>query len=251
MKTTEENFDRTLVMDIPPTYWDVDPTSGALSFPDPATVIGGYSGGWALVPGTPSCAYFTGTIDLSGYAMDDLTFYPYASYLQEGGFWLYTQGAGVYAYDILSSIPLDINEVILSMIGQATPGFIQLSFDTSLAVNQQNRDTVMHSQYRLMSRNIQFPGNYFLTPELDTIGSTLEPTAADRLYFMRIALVLQDDNPSPGDPSADPPIPPGNPFGVNLQVPGARIMVPGRMMKEPDLEYMMRLKRSYELANQV
>jgi hypothetical protein len=36
-----------------------------------------------------------------------------------------------------------------------------------------------------------------------------------------------------------------------LTIPASRIILPGTMDEEPELEYMMRLARSVELANQV
>jgi len=244
---TDENFDRTLTVEIPPSYWDVDPSNGDLSYPVPAAVIGGYSGGWTI---DGNAARYETTIDLSGYERQDLTFFPYASFLQEGGFWIYTNGAGCYTLDVLSSIPIDYDTLYGLMVGQCSPGFIPLSFSPTYPINTQNPDTVMHSQFRTQSRNIQFPGNFFLDTELEAFGSSLEPTAADKLYFYRVVILLQDADPSPGDPSATPPIPPGEPYGTDLLIPAGRLKIPGKMMKEPDLEYMMRLKRSYELANQ-
>lgn len=245
--TKEESFDRTLTVEIPPCYWDVDPQTGFLTFPDPATTIGGYSGGWTA---DENALRYETTIDLSGYERQDLTFYPYASFLQEGGFWLYTDGAGAYVYDVVSSVPIDYTSLYFGIVGQGTPGFTSLSYDPTQELRFQDPTTIIHSHLRLQSRNIQFPGNYFLANELESIASSLEPTAADKLYFYRVVLLLRDANPDPGDPSATPPIPPGNPFGSDILVPAGRILIPGRLMKEPDLEYIMRLKRSYELANQ-
>jgi len=245
--TKEENFDRVLTFEIPGCYWSVDPSNGNLSYPDPAAVIGGYSGGWTV---DDNIARFEMTIDLSGYERQDLTFFPYASFLQEGGFWIYTEGAGLYTLDVVSSIPIDWDSLSIMMIAQCSPGFTPLSFAPTNILDSQNPDTVIHSQFRVQSKNAQFPGNFFLDTELEAFGSTLEPTAADKLYFYRTVILLRDADPSPGDPSADPPIPPGNPFGTDLLIPAARVRIPGKMMKEPDLEYMMRLKRSYELANQ-
>jgi hypothetical protein len=36
--------------------------------------------------------------------------------------------------------------------------------------------------------------------------------------------------------------------GITLQLPAARTILGASIIKEPDLEYMMRQKRSYELA---
>ena len=44
------------------------------------------------------------------------------------------------------------------------------------------------------------------------------------------------------------------PFGaaqLQMYIPASRILLPGKFGTEPDVEYMMRLKRSVELANQV
>jgi hypothetical protein len=68
------------------------------------------------------------------------------------------------------------------------------------------------------------------------LGS-LEPTAADKLFASRIVM----------------------PYGkvantilmTSMASPAQRVGFRGMMAEEPTLEYMMRLKRSYELANQV
>jgi hypothetical protein len=39
--------------------------------------------------------------------------------------------------------------------------------------------------------------------------------------------------------------------GTALIIPASRVILPGTMGQEPELEYMMRLSRSVELANQV
>ena len=66
------------------------------------------------------------------------------------------------------------------------------------------------------------------------IFSSLEPTAADKLYGYRIVSVSS-----------------GEGEGDTIAVPASRVLMPGNISSEPKLEYMMRLKRSYELANQV
>ena len=62
-------------------------------------------------------------------------------------------------------------------------------------------------------------------------ASSLEPTAADKLYCYRLITMS------------------GTSGGMSK--PAARVMIPCTITIEPNLEYMMRLKRSYELANQV
>ena len=234
----EEDMERQIICEIPPTYWDVDPNSGVMS-PQATTVS--FSGGWTLVPGLTTAIFFSGSIDLSGYAMDDLTFSPYASFLQEGGFTFFRDGSGAYVVDIVSSVPIDPRAVTNSAILGALPGFTQVTAQTGLTQAADNPDTIMHAQFRFMGNDSSYPGNFFLTPELETFGSSLEPTAADKLYYLRVAVILETVNAAP----------PQTNYGSQFSLPAARIKIPGRWSREPDLEYMMRLKRSYELANQV
>jgi hypothetical protein len=63
-------------------------------------------------------------------------------------------------------------------------------------------------------------------------SGSLSPTAAQVLYVVKIVI----------------------PFGTTLTqlgAPASRVILPGTMDQEPELEYMMRLSRSVELANQV
>ena len=77
-------------------------------------------------------------------------------------------------------------------------------------------------------------GNNFLRLIDRQTFSSLEPTAADKLYGYRIIVLA----------AAEGEI-------ETAYVPASRVLIPGTLSAEPKLEYMMRLKRSYELANQV
>jgi hypothetical protein len=78
---------------------------------------------------------------------------------------------------------------------------------------------------------IQDPGTYLAR---GGPGSG-DPTAADKLFCYRIVSVISDDL---GD-------------GALAVIPAARQILNGYMDEETELVYMQRLKRSYELANQV
>ena len=77
------------------------------------------------------------------------------------------------------------------------------------------------------------PNTYGISQPLSSNQSgSLSATAADTLYCMKCVV----------------------PFGANqlqIYIPASRIVLPGKFGMEPDVEYMMRLKRSVELANQV
>ena len=94
-----EDFDRTLKAEIPPC--DVQRAPEATSWDNMEG-----ANGWTnpVITGTPTLtlAYDT-TIDLSGYAMKDLTFYPHGAYVQEGGVHLFPDGVSLIDYTIAVS----------------------------------------------------------------------------------------------------------------------------------------------------
>ena len=100
------------------------------------------------------------------------------------------------------------------------------------------RYQVMYANSVIGSGAFTSAGNATLTSLVDNYFSSLEPTAADCLYCYRVFAV-----PRPGAVGED---------GVTqLFLPPKRVIFDAFTVEEPELEYMMRLKRSYELANQV
>ena len=186
--------------------------------------------------------YFNETvIDLSGYALERKSFFPYTSFEQRGGTVSATIDGGTltsqpYIFDgtIITSVPMNQNELISSLI--VSPGFIQLSGLGIFGIKQ-NRDQILHGEQKIYTLDstlsVSGVSNYqkLISREL---FSSLEPTAADKLYCYRICGV----SAARGEATA-----------ANL--PATRVLMPGNITSEPQLEYMMRLKRSYELANQV
>lgn len=235
-----EDKDRTIVAEIPGCYFDVDPSSGALT-----PQLDKYSGGW-IVPSTApvGVVMYEESIDLSGYAMEDLTFSPYASFKQIGGYTTFNDGVGFIRYDCISSVPMDLTELYTLVAIGGGPGFIS-PFPNTLALTNVNRDVVIHGDLQIYAKDVNYPGTNFMTERDSFISSSLEPTAADKLYVYSV--IILDANLD-ADPSAVPPV---LPYGTYLANAPRRLVMPGRWTQEPELEYMMRLKRSYELANQV
>jgi len=100
-----------------------------------------------------------------------------------------------------------------------------------------NRTSIIHGEYKLytIDSNMVVPGaNVSLSLLQRELYSSLEPTAADKLYGYRVMGVVVSEGE-----------------GDNVSAPATRVIMPGNISSEPKLEYMMRLKRSYELANQV
>lgn len=193
-------------------------------------------------------------LDLSGYAMEDLTVYFRNSFEQRGGFegvqWEASASDPLSAYDvgaaevtIVSSVPMNDENIIAAFFTQ--PGFIPVNF--GLDFGNFNRTHIIHGSAILHGLDTSMGvdsltargGGYTRVIQYNEFSS-LEPTAADCLYCYRLFALSQSY-----DPKEDK---------SRLFLAGfapKRVLLNSMTDKEPHLEYMMRLKRSYELANQV
>ena len=192
-------------------------------------------GDWTHVGGNTS--YTQQDIDLSGYAMEKKTFYPYSSFEQRANTEYIRSSATLTAQPylvevtIVSSVPLSDNDLFVSLVG--APGFISIA----PGFNRFDRSVIIHGELRTytLDSTMSVAGGLNALRLLDRqTFSSLEPTAADKLYCYRVITV----EASAGEVT-------------NVALPSSRILIPGTIASEPKLEYMMRLKRSYELANQV
>lgn len=220
--------ERTLRIEIPPSQFNK-------AVDDPAWTSLEYSNGWSQVPGQLG-VYWEGSIDLSGYARDYKTFYPAGGVVQEGPFSFEVGGAGSIVYYIVSSVPLTAEAIYYQLVSSlAGPGFINLNVISAAGFSEsQNWETTLfaESQTLVTNQNI-LPNPYGVQQRLERNQSgSLSPTAAQVLYCMKMVIPLATDSTS-------------------LGIPASRIILPGTMDQEPELEYMMRLSRSIELANQV
>lgn len=159
--------------------------------------------------------------DLAGLAMDDKTIFPNAITCQRGNSPL-LQGAApgdnFIMLDVLTSIPVDTSTDVLNWfnVGPGFPGST-LNFEHVLYMRGQ-RWTVD------VDTNSQFP----LKADEWQAGS-LAPTASDRVYSYRVVLV------NTGNASA------------RIITPTGRHVMQVEVEEEPTYEYLMRLKRSYDL----
>ena len=186
-------------------------------------------------------------LDLSGYVRDSLTVGFRRSFEQLGGsdgiFWetYDVNSDAVIETVIISSVPFTDEQ--LGLATASSPGFISYNV-ASVDWGNFNREHIIHGTYDVMYANTTIgagafnaKGNATLMSVQSNNFSSLEPTAADCLYCYRIFAV-----PAPGTEEG----------GVSqLALPAKRVILDAFTVEEPNLEYMMRLKRSYELANQV
>ena len=217
--------DRTLRIEIPGSIV-------AKASPDPEWTDLSLSNGWSALPGSLTI-YWEGSIDLSGYARDYKTFYPSGGVIQEGPQWFVLQGEGALDYTIVSSVPVDPANLVLQLGGNAGPGFIGAPGFGATGFLSQNWETVTFAQSQVLVLNTALPTpSGILQPLTVKQSGSLSPTAAQVLYVVKMVI----------------------PFGntlTQLAAPASRVILPGTMDQEPELEYMMRLSRSVELANQV
>lgn len=197
--------------------------------------------------GLPTAFYNETTIDLSGRTvLKDETVFFRSSFEQKGGYdsiqWRTTASLyeGAIELTVISSVPLTEQNLIAGIVGPA-PGFTPTNF--GFDPGNFDRSVIIHGRTTQWALNtvtghedLTATGSGYLMPFTDNYFSSLEPTAADTLYCYRV-INLSDVNPIVG----------ANVITLNAK----RVIMDCMAQEEPTLEYMMRLKRSYELANQV
>lgn len=202
-----------------------------------ATLTGEGANGWETVPlaGVPSLTLgWQGTIDLSGYARDYKTFYPEGGLIQEGPYYYAIDGFGQLVSTVVSSVPIDLEEFAFTVATLSTPGMIVINNPAVAQVNQ-NWETTLFCETQTNLINSNLPASGFCLPVSKNQTGSLSPTAAQVLYVAKIVI----------------PVSILGATGTSVGVPASRVILPGKMDQEPELEYMMRLSRSVELANQV
>jgi len=167
--------------------------------------------------------------DLSGYELDDLTMATVACRIQDPGVYLYSGDTDVFCvYDIISQERLSEDDLKLMKTNcdtfqQAAPGMNKGPLDHSQIVS---------GTYRLFTKNANVTGlpGLMLNARTVKFGSG-SPTAVQKLWVYRIVMFLQ--TPVAGD---------------FLVIPATTVALLADVYKEDEIPYMMRLKRSYELA---
>jgi hypothetical protein len=166
---------------------------------------------------------FSSTIDLTGWTLNDFTFGTVQTQYQDPGVYSSTAtSAKTEVIEIITDVPINLAAlaVVKDNLGLTVPGMLG---------SAENFATILYGNYRLYVPNLSlaaFPG--FL--QLISSGSfgSKEPTASSELYCYRIVKCV-------------------GVAGEILQAPACRVGMFGAFYQEGDIEYMMRLKRSYEL----
>jgi hypothetical protein len=187
--------------------------------------IGSTSGsGWRQPTAGVGLALNTMYFDLKGMAIDDLTLFFEGAAVQDiNNPAVFNQAAGdtVTIVDVMSAIPLtDTEYSLLGVWGNMAqnPSGDSLTFEQTIYLRIRSYvvdvDTAAWGSMVLVSDN--------------QLGS-LSPTASDRVYCARVVSV--------GTPTTS----------TQIDVFGSRYLLRANAKAEAEYEYLMRLKRSYEL----
>ena len=193
--------------------------------------IGGFSGG--AFPDQNGWASFTGGVmhesyfDMSAYELDDLTAIPSLLELQDA-----------LTYSCINP-PADLQVRVFDIISQERldPATVVTLLDTldypSSPGSSDDWTQILMCNFRLFSTQTDFQSTTLLLPAHGGALGSSEPSAVQKLWTYRIV--------SPSAIDLD---------GLTINIPATRFVAAFEIIKEEDLPYLMRLKRSYELATQ-
>jgi len=201
--------------------WGPYPHSGNQSWNFDTTIVN-------LIP--RPYAWVHTTIDLSKMTMDAETLYPLGITVQDPGLYLNddTVNKSMVVLDLITTKEIDPS-LIVNFSGMVSTGDLVGSMYGMMGSSDDGTQ-IIFGQFRLMTHNTnltQLPAT--LHTEWSKDFSSGEPTAVDKLHCYRIIQI------------------PGTGPNSQLYVPAARFYLTATIGAEPDLEYLMRLKRSYEL----
>ena len=205
-------------------------------------------GSWTPLNGweqaDPSTYYHETEIDLSGFSRESLTFFPNAVGIQDPGVYLFTPQTivpelaqqAIQVLDIITSVPIR-GARLLELAETQRPSNALDSANTGMGMLGSDFDftPILFGMYRFFTANTNIPYPGYQQLERSQRFDSGEPTAVDRLFCYRIVSTFQQDLIA----------------GDSLSIPACRQLVSGVMSEESELVYMQRLKRGYELANQV
>jgi len=181
---------------------------------DPST-----PGNWTLL--TPGVFAGQSVIDLAGLSMDSKTVYPQAANVQTA---YPASGSGQSAGDIIQQVDL-MTSIPLAL---DTTNIVDFLFGFGFPGSHQDYEHVIYARTTFFTFDLDYAQATPVVTHRSQYGS-LEPTASDRIYCYRIVAM------------------PTNPLVTNIQIPAGRFLILADTKEEPEFQYLMRLKRSYEL----
>lgn len=194
--------------------------------------LGAFAGGdWPAASGWKPMTggvYHESYFDISAYELSDLTAIPSLLQLQDAMPYRTTgplpPDFQVGVFDIISQERLDPAAVAAQWIDGEYPSSPGNRFDWS---------QILMCNFRLMLPQTDFVATQLLLPATGGSLGSSEPSAAAKLWTYRIVMIAGTSL-----------------TGLSISVPATRFIAGIEVVEEKDLAYLMRLKRSYELATQ-
>lgn len=177
--------------------------------------------GWENGNGdTPGVLYYETYFDLTGYQLDDLTLMPIAATLQD---------PGIYSTNDTTPQMLEMNVISQERI---SPAQMLNAFSNNQALSfpqtTQDWNNITFGEWKLKLLSKEFDTTtLFGDMEIKNFGSG-SPCVVKKLYIYRIFFYV-----------------PAN--GKSLTIPASRMVLSAVITSEPDMVYLQRLKRNYEL----
>jgi len=186
-------------------------------------LTGTWTGDKMWQPVNTNGVYAETYFDLSAYELDDLTLIPKLISLQDGMPYFATQVEGLDVFDVVSQERLNVTDFINYSIGGDYPSSPGSTEDWSQIL-------FCNTRFLAVDSSITF-ADLMLPVTQGSFGSA-EPTAVQKLWVYRVVLCRSAQDAS------------------TLILPATRFVLAADIVKEEDLPYIMRLKRSYELSTQ-
>lgn len=205
----------------------IEPCEG--QFLDEAVLDISQGSQWQKPVGSDRLVYAETYYDTSGYELDDLTLGPLSVSVQDpGSFMLSDPGQCFEVYDLITVERLTSSDLLL--IEANNTGF--KSKGIGFADGPLDRAQIITGRFRLFTDNNTQTGfpELMLPSRKATFGSGHASTAR-KLWVYKIVVFRQFGN-----------------AGTIFRIPPTHYILNAEIFKEADLEYMMRLKRSYELS---
>jgi hypothetical protein len=197
--------------------------------PNTQAVRDDVSGTWTITNGWKlngvGTVYYETYWDMSAYTLDDLTFFPISAVLQDGQPYVYSGATGDLALtilDIISQERLDMSQVTADSLLGNLPG---------QPLSTENFEQIVMCNFRFNLPQADFTSATLFLPATTGSFGSLQPTACEKLWVYRVVIAAATDL-----------------LNANISIPATRFVMSGTVVKEPELDYMMRLKRSYELS---
>lgn len=166
-------------------------------------------------------------IDLAGLSLDSETIFPQAMTVQMTSQpFINTIAAGrqLAILDLITSVPIDLTLAYWA-------NGIWLTDGPGFSLSESNFEHVLYARNNAYSTTLDLAATWPQLVSTHQYGS-MAPTASDRVYCYRIVTF---DN--------DPDV-------TSITLPATRHLLVVDVKAEPEFEYLMRLKRSYDLQNE-